>query len=203
MKAILFLIFSLLCSCPIAFASANQPKPALVLIDMQYGFYKRGGTLHTTGLELLVSNQIALLAHAVDEKLPVVILEYRGYDVTDTRLTNVLKGYGKVKTFQKTNDSGFAHPELQAQLKAWNVDTLIIAGVNGCCCVRSTVTDGLKQGYKVVTSPEVIGDLNMNPPRFPNGTWYPSNKNFKAYLKLEDLIDYVSPSNNSGYGAGI
>lgn len=174
---------------------ANASKTALLLIDMQYGFYERGKTTGTEGLETLVQNQIALLREAVEAKIPVAILQYNGFKETDSRLLEVLEKYGNVAKIQKSSDSGFTSPELNVQLQKWQAKTLIVAGVNGCCCVYSTVADGLRMGYKVVTSPEIVGNINSNPPKFPNNSWYPPNSNktkFVVYPTLNELLNYIA-----------
>ncbi len=166
-------------------------KKAVLLIDMQYGFYD-GGAARSTELQKLVDNQIQLLKKAVATRTPVIVLQYNGWDRTDDRLMAVIKNHPHVVIW-KSHDSGFVEPDLEKQLQSWGIGTLVVAGVNGCCCVRSTVSDALDHGYKVVTSPYLVAELYETPPVFPSFTWYPSTNSsfaaFTAYPQLTRLFD--------------
>jgi nicotinamidase-related amidase len=58
----------------------------------------------------------------------------------------------------KGQASCFFGTEFDRDLKANNVDTLIIAGVSTSGCVRATAVDGAQLGYRVVVAEEAVGD---------------------------------------------
>lgn len=53
------------------------------------------------------------------------------------------------RVVKKTRYSGFGGTDLDAQLKALGVDTLVVAGVTTECCVDSTVRDAFALDYHV------------------------------------------------------
>lgn len=166
---------------------------AVVLIDMQYGFYQRGGVTQSKGLADLVSQQEKLLNWAVSNDVPVLIFEYSGFAATDTRLTSILSGF-RTHTVIKTNDNGFyydSRDEAVKTLDAWGARTLIAAGINGAYCVRSTVLGAMANGYDVITTPTIVGNINQNPPIYPNTTWYSRKNKFQVYSDLEAVLATV------------
>lgn len=163
---------------------------AVVLIDMQLGFYERGGTTDSVGLNRLVYNQSRLLKWSVQNKVPVIVLEYEKYGVTDPRLVKLLTGH-TYKIIEKNQDGGFhgkSREEMLRTLASWKVDSLIIAGINGPYCVKATITGALESGFDVMTTSWVIGNINHNPPTFPNGSWYFKNNKFTVFPTLESII---------------
>lgn len=182
-------VFVLLCFNRPAQAQLNSGF-ATVLIDMQEGFYARGGTTDSEKLKKLVSNQIRLLKWSVQNHVPVLIFEYVGFGKTDSKLMQVIKNHPH-KVIQKDSDGGFESislAEALATLNQWNVDALIVAGINGPYCVKSTIVGALENGYDVMTTSWVIGNINFNPPTFPNGAWYFKNAKFTVFPTLESII---------------
>ena len=51
----------------------------------------------------------------------------------------------------KRRHSSFAHTDLALYLKEENIDTVVLTGVWTNVCVRSTATDALANGYRVIT----------------------------------------------------
>ena len=170
-------------------ASSNSGL-AVVLIDMQLGFYRRGGVIGTQGLNSLVLNQQKLLKWAKGNLIPVLVLQYDGFDVTDPNLMSIITK-GRYRVIQKDNDGGFygeSHNEVLRTLKNWNVDTLIVAGINGPYCVKSTIEGALENGFNIMTTHYVIGNLNQNPPIYPNGVWSFKNAKLTIFPTLESII---------------
>lgn len=162
--AIVLCLFSSL-----VFAKKNSGL-AVVLIDMQYGFYERGGVTDTSELQDLVKNQQKLLSWAKKNNIPVIVFEYLHYGKTDTRLTEILREHQRLYISKRT-DSGFRNKSAQAArnfLEHFEVDTLIVAGVNGPYCVRSTILDAVRsENYSIITSDDLVADINLNPPTYP------------------------------------
>jgi nicotinamidase-related amidase len=79
---------------------------AVVIVDMQYGFYSRGRVLQAEGLIKLVKKLQELLTWAKNKKVPAIFFKYKGYQETDSALTSTLRGY-KFKTIIKNEDNGF------------------------------------------------------------------------------------------------
>jgi len=186
---ILFLVLAFSGLSQQAVAQSNNGF-AVVLIDMQLGFYERGGTTDSVGLNKLVYNQSRLLKWSVQNKIPVLILEYERFGVTDPRLMKIVAG-SSFKVIEKNQDGGFygkSRNEVLKTLAGWKVDSLIVAGINGPYCVKDTIMGALESGFDVMTTSWVIGNINHNPPTFPNGSWYFKNSKFTVFPTLDSII---------------
>ncbi len=164
---------------------------AIVIIDMQSGFYERGHTTNTPGLRSLVEQQMELLKWGVENDVPVLFFEYRNYGASDPRLTALLKNHPHASVIKAT-DGGFDGEESKgaaiSQLKEWNVDTLIVSGINGNACVVSTARGAVREGFDVMTSADIVGNINQNPPIYPNSTWYFNDHKFVVFDSLDKII---------------
>jgi len=56
--------------------------------------------------------------------------------------------------------SAFHNTDLNQQLKALLVDSLVITGLTTSGCVRASAVDGLQNNYQVVIAKEAVGDRN-------------------------------------------
>ena len=173
-----------------ASAVVDTTTTAVLIVDMQKGFFERGGTTGTKGLESLIAKQMELLTWAVAEKVPVLVFEYDGFQATEPRLTDILKGQLS-KTITKFNDDGFTTPSEKpavAFLKKHGVRTIIMSGINGNACVLGTTTGAIDVGFDVVSSSDIVGNLNQYPPIYPNNTWYFKNAKFEIRKNLDEII---------------
>ncbi len=72
-----------------------------------------------------------------------------------------------LKRVIKMDFSGFKDTDLNQIIRDLEVETLFLMGVDASCCVMHTANDAINEGYKVITSPEVIdGGRGKNIP------WY-------------------------------
>ena len=74
----------------------------------------------------------------------------------DDRLT---VGAGDV-LIEKQWASGFHKTDLDEQLRARQVDSVVVTGLTTSGCVRATAVDGLQYDYRVVVPREAVGDRN-------------------------------------------
>jgi nicotinamidase-related amidase len=56
--------------------------------------------------------------------------------------------------------SGFHKTDLDEQLRARQVDSVVVTGLTTSGCVRATAVDGLQYDYRVVVPREAVGDRN-------------------------------------------
>ncbi|HEY6781384.1 MAG TPA: isochorismatase family cysteine hydrolase [Thermoleophilaceae bacterium] len=57
---------------------------------------------------------------------------------------------------EKNKDSGFFETDLDAQLRALGVDTVIITGMQTQICVQTTAADAFFRGYHVIVPPDGV-----------------------------------------------
>ena len=62
-----------------------------------------------------------------------------------------------IATFAKQSSSAFTNRELEAFLRARDIQTLFVLGVFAEGCVRATVSEALRKGFKVVVVEDAIG----------------------------------------------
>lgn len=61
----------------------------------------------------------------------------------------------------KKYPSAFFGTDLDARLRAHNVDTLIVAGCTTSACVRATVIDAMQLGYRTTIAADAVGDITV------------------------------------------
>ena len=58
----------------------------------------------------------------------------------------------------KKRASGFSGTPLAGYLRSVGVDTILVTGVTATACVRTTICDGLAEGFRTIAVRECIGD---------------------------------------------
>ncbi len=58
----------------------------------------------------------------------------------------------------KKRASGFSGTPLAGYLRSAGVDTILVTGVTATACVRTTICDGLAEGFRTIAVRECIGD---------------------------------------------
>ncbi|QRV23387.1 isochorismatase family protein [Marinomonas foliarum] len=122
------------------------------------------------------------------DKIPVeVVNEYENKDLwaIDSRIAPIEGEQVLIKkrasSFQGTYLSGF--------LKAAGVDTIIVTGVTASACVRTTICDGLADGFRTIAVKECIGD------RIPGAVeWnlFDIDAKFGDVETVETCVDYLN-----------
>lgn len=144
----------------------------VVLIDMQEDFIRN----LRVGVENLIKNQIKILRNCAMYDIPCAVLEYVGYGSTASVLAEELHSIRRCVTFPKQSNSGFLNFALDPKLKLWGSSRLLLMGINAEYCVRATAWDAIRNGYEIVTAPELISG---RPQDDPNDciNWYRENGN--------------------------
>ena len=189
MKQLFFSFIFLIISNTYAFQDT-----AIVLIDMQDKFFERSNNQDTEEVKELVANNKTVLEWGVKNDLPILIFEYDGYGPTTDKLLDVYADHDH-KTVIKYRDGGFAR-ETDSRSEAIqflvnrHVKNLIILGINGPYCVKSTVRGALAAGYEVYTASDIVADVNPHPPTFPDSDWWLTEEAFHSYENYVELIEF-------------
>ncbi|CAA0080178.1 Maleamate amidohydrolase [Halioglobus japonicus] len=154
-------------------------RPALLVVDMIKGFTDASCPLGCDCPEVVAANaQLIDAFHAAD--LPVVFTTVVYHNEGQARVfrdrinaLNVLtpdSDWVQVDArldirkddilLEKQWASAFHKTELDAQLRALGVDSLVVTGLTTSGCVRATAVDGLQYDYRVVVPREAVGDRN-------------------------------------------
>ncbi len=95
----------------------------------------------------------------------------------------------------KKRASSFSGTPLSGYLRSCNIDTILVTGVTATACVRTTICDGLSEGFRTIAVKECIGD------RVPGAVaWslYDIDSKFADVETVETCMNYMSnlPENN-------
>ena len=154
-------------------------RPALLLVDMIQGFTTEACPLGNDCPEVVAANA-HLLALFRAKGLPVFFTTVVYHDdeqasVFRSRIDalNVLQPDSQwveidpllapepgESVLEKQWASAFFATDLDEQLTAAGVDSLVVTGLTTSGCVRATVVDGLQHNYPVVVPREAVGDRN-------------------------------------------
>ena len=134
-------------------------NPAVLLIDMQECFLSNR---EKENRELLVQSQLEVLTYCAETDIPVIVVEYelplpeKTIDCLLDKIQSVPRNRSTIKTTDNAMLS--SRPNVRRILRSFEVDYLVLMGVNACSCVKSTASTCLKRGYKIATSGDVISD---------------------------------------------
>lgn len=154
-------------------------KPALLVVDMIRGFTDPACPLGCDCPEVVAANQ-KLLDGFRSAGQPIVFTTVVYHHEDEARVfrdridaLNVLtpeSDWVKVDSrlsvhpgdvlIEKQWASAFHKTNLDEQLRAMGVDSLVVTGLTTSGCVRATAVDGLQYDYRVVVPREAVGDRN-------------------------------------------
>ncbi|MBX8802020.1 isochorismatase family protein [Pseudochrobactrum asaccharolyticum] len=124
------------------------------------------------------------------DKIPVDVMNIENKDLwaIDSRIAPVEGEY----TLLKKRASSFHGTELAGILRAAGVDTILVTGVTATACVRTTICDGLADGFRTIAVRECIGD------RVPGAVaWnlYDIDAKFADVHSVDECVSYLNTVN--------
>ncbi|MEY2908027.1 MAG: hypothetical protein RLZZ602_550 [Pseudomonadota bacterium] len=99
---------------------------------------------------------------------------------------------------EKTHASGFHGTNLNEQLRALDVDSVVVTGLTTSGCVRATAVDALQYNYKVVVPIEAVGDRNIAAHR---ANLFDLNAKYADVLPLAEVLDALEHCSSRSTGA--
>ncbi|MEM1113621.1 MAG: isochorismatase family protein [Pseudomonadota bacterium] len=154
-------------------------KPALVVVDMIKGFTDASCPLGSDCPEVVAANAELLAAfhmrhlpvffttvvyHSDDQarvfRARIDALNVLTPDSHWVELDDALQMAEGDVLVEKQWASAFHKTDLDAQLRAAGVDSLVVTGLTTSGCVRATAVDGLQYDYPVQVPREAVGDRN-------------------------------------------
>ena len=154
-------------------------RPALLLVDMIRGFTDPECPLGTDCAPVVAAN-IELLELFRHRRLPIFFttvvyhndeqasvfrnrvqaLNVLQADSIWVQVDAALEPLEGESVIEKQGASAFFGTDLDRQLRAAGVDSLLVTGLTTSGCVRASVVDGLQYNYPVVVAREAVGDRN-------------------------------------------
>jgi N-carbamoylsarcosine amidase len=125
-------------------------------------------------------------------KIPVEAVNLKDKELwaIDSRIAPVEGEY----VLLKKRASSFHGTELAGLLQANGVDTILVTGVTATACVRTTICDGLQEGFRTIAVRECIGD------RTPGAVaWnlYDIDAKFADVESVDDCVAYLERVGNA------
>jgi ureidoacrylate peracid hydrolase len=160
--------------------SINPKTTALLVIDAQNEYFDSSRPLFIPNASRIKSNLIKLAAYARRKGLRAVFVRHchraDGSDtgrmgdfdptpvfVEDTDGVNIVAdirdAYKEATTVTKTRYSAFVNTDLEAILRTWGIDTVIVSGLMTQFCCVSTARHAHDLDYKVI----FVTDANAGP----------------------------------------
>jgi len=150
--------------------SAARPGEVMVVIDVQEDFTS-ASTYDPGTVEQTLSRINALLADARDKGVPVLNIRHVFKGAYVNLLVRLLSGgrggarsaglgtdqrlhLGADAEFVKHRGDAFSNPEFEKWLDQHGIGKLVIVGLDGNACVKSTADGALNRGYRV----EIVDD---------------------------------------------
>jgi ureidoacrylate peracid hydrolase len=144
-------------------------NPALIVIDVQNGFVRKGGsyllgmdtlqyervipkiqeliTRESSGIDLLTRTH-QILPKAREERIMKKPICVRG--TWDAEIVDDIKPLSDDHIVIKRRDSAFHDTEIEVWLRSLGVDTLIFCGIDTSICVETSLREAFNIGYDVV-----------------------------------------------------
>jgi maleamate amidohydrolase len=154
-------------------------NPALLLVDMINGFTDPDCPLGTKCPEVVAANRQLLDAFRAlglpiffttvvyhnDQQASVFRRKVPALDVLQpdshwVKVDPLLERRETEPLIEKQWASAFFATDLNDQLRALGVDSLVVTGLTTSGCVRASAVDGLQHNYQVVIAEEAVGDRN-------------------------------------------
>jgi maleamate amidohydrolase len=158
-------------------------RPAVVVVDLQNGFTNPACGPGFDLTEVVAATR-GLLDAARAARVPVIFttISFPGTDgsartwltkmpaMLDLRpgtewicIDDRLGRLSSEPVVTKQAASAFAHTSLLAQLRAWDVDTLLLCGATTSGCVRATAVDACANNLPTFVVRECVGDREAGP----------------------------------------
>ncbi|MFC6638223.1 isochorismatase family protein [Sulfitobacter sp. JBTF-M27] len=160
-------------------------KPALVSVDLANAWTRPGNPFTCEGVDDRIIPSMQALLKACRENGHPVVHVTTAYQITDRDSPNTDMGLWHEKipveavnlkdehlwaidsriapvegewVMMKKRASSFSGTPLAGYLRALGVDTILVTGVTATACVRTTICDGLAEGFRTIAVKEAIGD---------------------------------------------
>jgi len=191
-------------------------KPALISVDLANAWTRPGNPFTCEGIDdRVIPSMQKLLAACRANGHPVVHVT-TAYQITDINDPNSDMGLWHHKipveavsiedkalwaidsriepvegewVMLKKRASSFSGTPLAGYLRSIGVDTILVTGVTATACVRTTICDGLAEGFRTIAVKEAIGD------RVPGAVaWnlYDIDAKFADVETTDTCVDYLN-----------
>lgn len=199
-------------------------KPAIVSVDLANAWTRPGNPFTCEGVDDRIIPAMQKLLAAARANGHVIVHVTTAYQITDrdNPATDMGMWHHKIPVeavnltdehlwaidsrldpqpgewiMLKKRASSFSGTPLAGYLRGCGVDTILVTGVTATACVRTTICDGLAEGFRTIAVKEAIGD------RVPGAVaWnlYDIDAKFADVESVETCVDYLNTVNRRNEG---
>lgn len=183
-------------------------KPALIVIDMAYGWTDPEYATGSSRLDETVESIQQLLPLCRSKELPIIYTtspfrqrdeepmhtrpeihdQYRAWDAHACEIDVRLEPQEGDFIIYKENASAFFGTHLASHLIEHGVDTLIITGCSTSACVRATATDARAYRFKAIIPRQCVQD---RAPAAHEWNLFDIDAKFGDVVDIGEVLDYL------------
>jgi maleamate amidohydrolase len=181
-------------------------RPALVIIDMAYGWTDAAYAGGSTRLDSAIAAIRQLLSMARSKQVPVYYTtsvfhespqlksaadfspKFRKWDRRACEIDERVRPLPTEYVLQKEHASAFAGTPLAGHLIGQGVDTILITGCSTSACVRATATDAKSFEFRPIIIREAVQDRSEIAHEF---TLFDIQARFADVMTLSDSLAYL------------
>ena len=183
-------------------------RPALLLVDMINGFTDPACALGSACPEVVAANVQLLEAfralglpvffttvvyHSEQQaevfRRKVPALNVLQPDSHWVKVDSALEPLESEPVIEKQWASAFFATDLDQQLSALGVDSIVVTGLTTSGCVRASAVDGLQNDYQVVIAEEAVGDRN---PEAHRANLFDLNAKYADVLPVAQVLSQLT-----------
>jgi maleamate amidohydrolase len=163
-------------ACPLG---TDCPDVVSANVELLMAFRDRGLPIFFTTVVYDNDQQATVFRH----KVPALNVLQRG-----SHWVSIDAAMGRLETeplIEKHWPSAFHETDLDGQLRALSVDSLVVTGLTTSGCVRASAVDGLQNNYQVVVAKEAVGDRN---PAAHEANLFDLNAKYADVMSVAEIV---------------
>ncbi|MFQ3223733.1 MAG: maleamate amidohydrolase [Oceanospirillaceae bacterium] len=163
-------------ACPLG---TDCPDVVSANVELLMAFRDRGLPIFFTTVVYDNDQQATVFRH----KVPALNVLQRG-----SHWVSIDAAMGRLETeplIEKHWPSAFHETDLDGQLRALGVDSLVVTGLTTSGCVRASAVDGLQNNYQVVVAKEAVGDRN---PAAHEANLFDLNAKYADVMSVAEIV---------------
>ena len=163
-------------ACPLG---TDCPDVVSANVELLMAFRDRGLPIFFTTVVYDNDQQATVFRH----KVPALNVLQRG-----SHWVSIDAAMGRLETeplIEKHWPSAFHETDLDGQLRALGVDSLVVTGLTTSGCVRASAVDGLQNNYQVVVAKEAVGDRN---PAAHEANLFDLNAKYADVISVAEIV---------------
>jgi nicotinamidase-related amidase len=167
----------------------NPKTTAIVIVDMQIGF--REGFFIERWRRLVDAHR-SFLEVVINHKIPILVMMYQRMGIFEPGISELLKKKKSLVHYvDKNYDSSFHSTVLEEKLRGLGIETIIITGINTCCCIQLTVKDAIDCGFNVIASLDLVACAGCRETHDAKWVGYVSLKKSIATERSDSIINII------------